>query len=225
MILYIARHGQPALEGMASGANYEFPAGDYALSALGRLQAAFLGLFLRARGFGGKRIVSSPYARTMETASVVAGVCGSEVWPEPRIQEMLFYPEPVCPGLTVGEMRSIFPCVAPDARLAYPWITQKGPEETGQVRARTDLFLEEFFGNIPREDVLLVGHGASTGTLRQELARRAAFDGDLGYGWNCAVSSFEITPGGKVRALEMTRFDFMPLDCVTSNRRRYGEEA
>ena len=224
MILYITRHGQPALKGMASGANFEFPEGDYCLSALGRLQAAFLGLFLRARGFGGKKIISSPYARTMETASIIAGICGSEIWPEPRIQEMLFYEEPVCPGLTIEEMRRYFPCVAPEARLAWPWITQKGPEVPSQVRVRTDQFLEEFCGNVPAEDVLLVGHGASTGTLRRELARRAEFDGDLGYAWNCAVSSFEITPEGKVTVLEMTRFDFMPLDCVTSNRRRYGEE-
>lgn len=225
MILYIARHGQPALEGTASGANFEFPAGDYCLSALGRLQAAFLGLFLRARGFGGCKIISSPYSRTMETASIIAGICGSEIRPEPRIQEKLFYPEPVCPGLTLEEMRRYFPGVAPDARLAYPWITQKGPEEIEQIRARTDLFLEEFLSDVPSGDVLLVAHGASTGTLNLELARRAEFTGDLGYGWNCAVSSFEVTPAGKVRALEMTCFDFMPLDCVTSNRRRYGEEA
>ncbi len=224
MILYITRHGQPALEGMASGANFEFPEGDYCLSALGRLQAAFLGLYLRSRGFGGCKIISSPYARTMETASIVAGVCGSEVWPEPRIQEMLFYDEPVCPGLTIEEMRAFFPRVAPEARLVHPWITQKGPEVPSQVRTRTDRFLDEFCADVPAGDVLLVAHGASTSTLRRELARRAEFDGDLGYGWNCAVSSFEIAPGGKVRALEMTRFDFMPLDCVTSNRRRYGEE-
>ena len=75
MILYITRHGQPALEGMKPGADYELPDGDYSLSALGREQAEFLGRHLKKENFDGI-IISSPYARTMETASAAAAICG-----------------------------------------------------------------------------------------------------------------------------------------------------
>ena len=40
-------------EGMPKGGNYEFPAGDYVLSPLGRKQAEFLGEHLKKTGFKG----------------------------------------------------------------------------------------------------------------------------------------------------------------------------
>ena len=42
MRIYLARHGQPALDNMPKGANYELPDGDYVLSGLGRDQADYL---------------------------------------------------------------------------------------------------------------------------------------------------------------------------------------
>ena len=105
MIVRFARHGQPALEGMPRGINYEFPPGDHPLSLLGRRQAEFLGRHLRECGFRGS-IISSPYARTAETADIVAEICGAKVYFEPRLQEMRFYPDPPCPGLTLEELAS-----------------------------------------------------------------------------------------------------------------------
>ena len=128
MIIRLARHGQPALEDMPKGANYEFPDGDYVLTPLGREQARLLGKHLKKCGFQGK-VLSSPYARTMETASIAAAVCGLEVTPDPGLQEMRFYPEPPCPGLTLAEMRKNYPNIAPDAVLKHPWMVEKGPEE------------------------------------------------------------------------------------------------
>ena len=92
MIVRFARHGQPWLEGMASDGNFEFPDGDYILTSLGRKQAKFLGEHLKNAGFKGK-VIASPYARTAETASIAAAVCGLDVYFEPRLQEMRFYPD------------------------------------------------------------------------------------------------------------------------------------
>ena len=43
MILRITRHGQPAVDDMPKGANYELPDNDYVLTPLGREQAELLG--------------------------------------------------------------------------------------------------------------------------------------------------------------------------------------
>ena len=222
MRIFIARHGQPALEGMAPGVNHEFPPGDCVLTALGRKQAAFLGGFLKKLDFHG-RVISSPYARTMETASVAAGICGAAVFPEPRIQERRFYPDPPCPGLTIAELRRSFPNVDPAAELAFPWIVPGGPEEQEDVLRRVGAFTEEVLDRPQKEDLLLVGHGASVGALMRIFGTKARFTGDLGYSWNCALGGFELTDAGELVFLRPMGAEFIPEEFITSNRRRFGD--
>ncbi len=222
MIVRFARHGQPALEGMPKGGNYEFPAGDYVLSPLGRKQAVFLGEHLKRTGFKGK-VISSPYARTVETASIAAEVCGLDIYFEPRLQEMRFYPEPPCPGMTLEEIRANYPNVAPDAELAWPWMTPGGAEELDAVRARVDEFVAELLAAPPADDVLLVGHGASLQSLKWNFYARCGYTGKDNYNWNCSLSGFEVDDSGNVKMLEVARYDFIPLEFVTSNKRLYGD--
>lgn len=222
MIIRLARHGQPALEDMPKGANYEFPDGDYVLTPLGREQARLLGEHLKKCGFQGK-VLSSPYARTMETASVAAAVCGLEVTPDPGLQEMRFYPEPPCPGLTLAEMRKNYPNIAPDAVLKHPWMTEKGPEEVQDVRNRVIPWLEKLIAAPPAEDLLLVGHGASVGAVKHYMIEKSGYTGYPGYNWNASLCTFEIDTGGSVRIIELNRIDFMPVDKITSNKRLYGD--
>ena len=222
MIVHIARHGQPALEGLPPDANPELPPKDYPLSLLGRRQARRLGEYLKGQGFRGK-IISSPYVRTAETANIAADVCGVEVFFEPRIQEMRFHPEPVCPGLTLAELRQNFPHVSPAAVLAYPWMQPGGIETPEDVSVRVADFLAEFLANLPGEDVLLVGHGASVVRLMRGLAERAHFAEEMGPVWNCAVCSFAAEPDGAVRLLEPLHTRFLPPEDVTSNLRRPGD--
>ena len=224
MILYIARHGQPALDGMTKGGDFEFPSGDFCLTALGRKQAEFLGKYLAGKKFCGK-VVTSPYVRTVETASVVASVCGLDIYFDPDLQEMRFYPEPSSPGLTLEELRKCFPNVAADASLKYPWMTPGGTEEYPAVKNRISGWLDRFVACVPEHDVLLVGHGASVTALKEELISRSGFEGDAGYNWNCSCSSFEISQEGKIKVLDLARFDFIPLEYVTSNKRVYGDPA
>lgn len=222
MIIRFARHGQPALEGMPKGGNYEFPPGDYVLSPLGRRQAEFLGKHLKRAGFRG-RVISSPYARTVETASIAAEICGLDIYFEPRIQEMRFYPEPPCPGMTLEELRRNYPNVAPDAVLPYPWMTPGGVEELDSVRKRVDSLVEELIADPPADDLLLVCHGASLQSLKLNFYRRSGFTGQDGHNWNCSLSTFEVDSSGEARMIEASRYDFIPLELVTSNRRKFGE--
>ncbi len=222
MIIRFARHGQPALGGMPKGKNYEFPDGDYVLSRLGRQQAEFLGRHLKSIGFNGK-VITSPYARTVETASVAAEVCGSDIYFEPRLQEMRFYPESECPGMTLEELRANYPNVAPDAKLEWPWMTPGGAETIESVRARVDAFVAELIADPPADEVLLMGHGASIQALKWNFYDRSGYTGKDNYNWNCSLSSFEVDTSGCAKMIEVARFDFIPLEFVTSNKRLYGD--
>ena len=219
MIIHTARHGQPLPDNLPSGSDNEYPPGDYPLSALGRHQAELLGTFLKSEGFHGK-IFSSPYLRTMETASIVAEACGLSVFPEPRIQERLFYPEPPCPGLDREDLKKLFANFDPAAELEYPWIIPKGIESMEDVGLRVRSFLDDLLADPSGGDVLLIGHGATVNAIMQDLSDRAGFSGNAGRPWNCAVGSFEANPDGTVRLLRPLYIDFIPLESITSNRIR-----
>ena len=221
MILRFARHGQPSLAGMPSGSNHELPPGDYQLSELGFRQAHYLGKHLKNEGFHG-RIISSPYARTAQTADVVAGECGLVFYLEPRLQEMRFYPDPPCPGMTIEELHAYCPHTAPDAALDWPWLTPGGVEALDCVRARVDKYVEELLADPPADDVLLIGHGASVQSLKWNLFERCGYQGADRHNWNCSISRFDITPDG-VRMVELARCDFMPVEVITSNKRLFGD--
>jgi broad specificity phosphatase PhoE len=222
MILKITRHGQPAVDDMPKGANYELPDNDYVLTPLGREQAERLGKCLQKANFKGL-IISSPYARTMETASIVGAICGVTVTPEPRFQERLFYDDAVCPGMTLEEIRRNYPNITPDAALEYPWIVLKGPEPAENVEKRVFNFLDELIADPPAEEILLVGHGASAGAATRYLKEKANFTGNCGISFNAAVCTFEVSADGSVKLLEPWNCNHIPLEKVTSNKRSYEE--
>ena len=136
---------------------------------------------------------------------------------------MRFYPEPPCPGLTIEELRRSYPNVAPDAVLEYPWMTPGGVEQLEAVRARVDAYLEELIANPPAEDILLFGHGASIQSLKWNFYQRCGYTGKDRHNWNCSLSGFEVNSSGEAKMIEVARFDFIPLEYVTSNKRLYGD--
>ena len=229
MIIRFARHGQPFLDDLPPGTDYEFPPNDPILTELGQEQAHCLGRHLKAEGFRG-RIISSPLLRTAGTADIVARECGLKFYLDPRMQEMRCYTYPY-DGLHLKELRARFKCLASKARLHWPWMVPVAEEEDKdkdfiKVRARARKLLDELVDEPPAEDVLLIGHGASCGALRQELIARGAVNG-LYKGWNCSLSRFDIGADGKATCVELDRIDFMPKEIVTSNKKRYlecGEE-
>ena len=77
MILYVARHGQPALDGMTKGGDFEFPSGDFCLTALGRKQAEVTAEYLKDRKIDA--FYSSPLSRAYETGLAAAKFHGKTV--------------------------------------------------------------------------------------------------------------------------------------------------
>ena len=232
MKIRFARHGQPFLDDLPPGTDYEFPPDDPVLTELGKEQAHCLGRHLKAEGFKG-RIISSPFLRTAGTADIVAQECGLKFYLEPRIQEMRCFTFPYM-GFRLNKLHVFFKNLSSRARLRWPWMvddfneSSQGDRERSfiYVRARVRAFLDELVANPPAEDVLLIVHGASCGALRQELIARGAVNG-LYKGWNCSLSRFDIGADGKATCIELDRIDFMPKEIVTSNKKRYlecGEE-
>ena len=136
---------------------------------------------------------------------------------------MRFYPEPPCPGMTLDELRKYYPNVAADAELVHPWITPGGVEELTTVCQRVDKYVEELIAAPPADDVLLFGHGASLQALKWNFYKRCGYTGEDRYNWNCSLSSFEVDANGDATMIEVARFDFIPLEFVTSNKRLYGD--
>ncbi len=215
MIIRVTRHGQPAVNGLQPGVNHEFPPADCPLTELGRKQAAFLGEHLKKLGNCG-RIISSPYARTLETADIVAEICGCDFYVDSLIQEGRFYEKPGCPGMKLEEIRSHFHNLADDARLEWPWITPDGVESWAHTRWRIDRFMEHLDLDPEGENILIVGHGASVGALKHYFFEKCGVYIER-YNWNCSLSEFELLPDGTWRINYLSEFDFIPEEFVTSN--------
>ncbi len=221
MVIWIARHGQPAIGGLRPGLSHELPPGDFALTARGREQARRLGGFLKSAGFAG-RIIASPYLRTAETADVIAAECGCRFCLEPALQELRF--DPACPerGRTLAELRERFGALASDGVLQSDWMVS-GAESMTEVEARTGPWLRQLLAAAPAEtEVLLVGHGATVTALTRDLLVRAGAADSPFYYWNCALSEFAVEPDGTVRVRRLTSIDFMPSETVTSNLTAYS---
>ena len=136
---------------------------------------------------------------------------------------MRFYPEPPCPGMTLEILRQNYPNIAPDAELAYPWMTPGGEEVLDAVRARVDKYVEELIAYPPADDVLLVGHGASLQSLKWNFYERSGYTGKDHHNWNCSMSTFKVDASGKAEMIEVARYDYIPLEFVTSNKRKFGD--
>ena len=130
MKLYITRHGQVAnIDSMTAEEKAEFRFGEPPLSQLGREQAALLGKRLKELGFKGK-ILSSPLIRTLETASIIAEITDSVIYPVAALHE-IFSTEKMVEeyrGYAIEEIKKRFPRVFSDAFLPEKWWVKKmGP--------------------------------------------------------------------------------------------------
>jgi len=220
LIIYITRHGQPALdETVGPGEDNEHPPGDPVLSLLGRQQAACLGYRLATQGFKGL-IFSSPYRRTLETAQIVAEIVHGSVIPEPALQEyVLQQGVPDFIGLAFAKMRSLYPNVDSSATMPYPWFAV-GPETVKkEVKQRVRGFLN-VLGQRSFREALLVGHGASIyACLQVLLASDAAAQQDLKStrNWNCSLSIIKINRRGLVIDKQLFDISHLPRNMHTSN--------
>jgi len=208
VILHVTRHGQTDVQS-------DHPPGDPHLTDLGRRQAERLGQALKELGFAGA-IYSSPYFRTMETAQVVAETTDTYVTPVAEMREHV--PRAgrmeTFVGATLSDLAAAYDRVNAEADLPHPWWTTE-VESDADVAVRVAPAVTRALAG--GGGALLVGHGASALGVHQHLLG----DHDAGrerhgdVGWNCFLSSFEMTE--PVRVVRLKEFGHLPDGMITSN--------
>lgn len=214
MRIFETRHGQVAPEGYY-GNDPSLPVGDVALTPLGKEQARLVGERLKELDFRGV-IFSSPYDRTLKTASIIADILDLTVTPVHWLHEIQLNPNNGFCGATAEEMRKNFPHVQSNFELPACWWGDK-KEDLFAVIERVKGGLNETLPTIPADmDVLLVGHAATSVVLRH------LFDctgNQRAFVWNCHLSLLQ-SPEEKHYVNDCAH---MPEQMWTGNALRYTE--
>jgi len=221
-MVYVTRHGQPDFRPPGAEPSPDYSPVDPGLSTLGRTQAALLGRRLKKMRFLGD-IYSSPFRRTIETADLIAAeIPGVTFRPEPAIREIVVVPERLraFTGMTLEQIKSLYPTLAPGATLPHPWWTCEA--ETGEaVLARVSPFLQKLTETTKR-DVLLVGHGASAGAaMRYFCSLMPDVPTAFGPNWNCGLSAVSIGP--PLESVLIQDVSHLSPEQITSNRKTKAE--
>lgn len=224
MKIYITRHGQvcPKLyEG-----SVDYPTGDIPLTEIGQKQAHFLGEELFKRNFSGC-ILSSPYRRTMMTASIASEVCHAPVYPNGALREMFFSDEAgeAFIGMNLEQLRQNFSTIAPDSSLPFPWWTTN-KDELPSLMDRLSLFWDAVL-EADYKEILVVGHGAScVGSIyyfnrKYNLGLPSSPQGVGDYmantNLNCNLSYIEIDENKKLLHANLFSTSHLSEDYLTSN--------
>ncbi len=176
MIVYITRHGQIAGRG-------DFPLGYDRISPLGHRQAEKLGERLLHMGFRGK-VLTSPFHRCLETAEIICSVTRTHFVPEPRMGEIARDWIRDFKGYRPEEIEAHFSRCVAGAEFPWPWWPQH-EESVDDVAVRVAPLIEELMQQ-EGDDILLVGHGATTGAALRLLGGVKA-----GH-YNVALSAVEV---------------------------------
>lgn len=215
MRIFEARHGQVAPKGYY-GNDPSLPVGDIALSPLGKEQARLLGKRLKELNFNGL-IFSSPYDRTMKTASIIAEELGVSITPLACLHEIVYKVDESFRGATAEEISRNYSCVTKGFALPPCWWGDS-VEDLSAVIERVKNGLEPVLSNIPKElDVLLVGHAATSVALRHLFG---ITENNLGFHWNCHLSLL-YSSSGETNANDCTH---LPEDMWTGNAILYTEQ-
>ncbi|CAB3407059.1 unnamed protein product [Caenorhabditis bovis] len=161
------------------------------LSARGRKQAAECQVRFKNQKID--HVFSSPFDRTIETASIIVGDKGLKVKAEGGLCEALYLCESPPGFWETDKLADKFPLVDRDYIPVYSKYTlpKEGDGDDACVdRVRTTLkrIFEKYEGNL-----LLVGHGASIGACHEVL------HGDFKYVGQATVTEFEETAPGKYK--------------------------
>ena len=149
---FLLRHGQAdhIISGTIASKNTEATNPPH-LTKVGISQARKAAEELAGKGIS--MIYSSPYARTMETAEIVAERLGLKVVQDDRLVEI---DAGFLDGKSIEEYREFF-------RKPEEELTKKagGGEDLYDVRDRVNGFLDDVEKKYDNESILVVGHAAS----------------------------------------------------------------
>lgn len=125
---------------------------DPGLTDLGHEQARLLIARLAAEGV--TRLIASPYRRTLETATTVAGALGLPVVVEPLVRERCFFSCDI--GTPPDELSTIWPDLAFDHLEPAWW---GGGEESEHQLARRVVAFRDAAERLPdRQSVAVISH-------------------------------------------------------------------
>lgn len=182
MRIFETTHGQVASQEYYKN-DWSLPIGNAPLSPLGREQARLLAQRLKSLQFKGV-IFSSPYDRTLETASIVAEELGVNVIPLASLREIVTRVDEFYQGATAQELANKYSRVCFDEGFPNIWWGDSKEDVTDAIdRLKTEL--KAVLSVLPKEtDVLLVGHG----TISVALRHLFNVTENLDFHWNCHLS-------------------------------------
>jgi broad specificity phosphatase PhoE len=154
--LHLVRHGETP-----GNAERRFQTPDVPLSDRGREQAAAVARTLREVARSAELVLSSDYARAMETARIIANELALPVLPEPALRERNF-------GIARGRLYSEFA----DETLALwrdPHYRIEGGESWADVHERVAAFFAKLRQGPPAREIIAVSHGGAISVMLHHL--------------------------------------------------------
>lgn len=192
MRVFETRHGQVLSKEYYKN-DPSLPLKNVGLSDLGKEQARLLAKRLKELNFKGV-IFSSPYNRTMMTASIVAEELNVEIIPLPCLREIVSRVEDDMCDATAEELVRKYPRAKITEEFFYPWWGD-AVEGLSDVIERVKKGLEFLLSKLPKgADVLLVGHAATSVALRHLFG---VTERNFGFHWNCHLSLLYSSSEGK----------------------------
>lgn len=172
--LHLVRHGETP-----GNVERRFQMPEVPLSDRGREQAAAVARTLREAARSAELILTSDYARAMETARIIADELGLPVLPEPALRERNF-------GVARGRLYSEFG-EETIASWRHPHYRIDGGESWADVHVRVAAFFEKLRRDPPAQEIIAVSHGGAISVMLHHLAGGAVDAFEVQALENCAV--------------------------------------
>jgi len=159
--LHLVRHGETEWN-----AERRFQTPEVPLSEVGRSQAAVvsqaLAKLLGSRANGEVALLSSDYARTMETAGIISDRLGLPILREPLLRERNF-------GVARGQL---YADIGEEKIASWrdPHVRIDGGESWADVFERVDALLSQLRARPPARELVLVTHGGTMNVMLQRFA-------------------------------------------------------
>ena len=157
LTLHLVRHGETP-----GNAERRFQKPDVPLSEVGRWQAAGAAETLMESAAGATVILASDYARTMETAGIIAGRLGLPIVEEPLLRERNF-------GIARGQL---YADIGEETLASWraPRVRIEGGESWADVFVRVEALLSRLRASPPADEMVLVTHGGTMSVMLRHLA-------------------------------------------------------